>query len=296
MDAGIRVLISKGVDPIDAITMGTCNAAECYGLKDRGAIVPGRIADMVLVDDLSRFNILQVWKRGVTVAKEGECTAPLHRMTDFKSISKSMHVKDFSEEKLKMHLKSDLVRTIRIIPGGVVTDEKFAGVRRDADGDFIFDENADVARLAVVERHQSTGNVSLGLLSEYGIKRGAAAASVAHDSHNIIVAGTNTRDMAAAVEEVIRMEGGMTAVLDGKVLASLELPVGGLMSDRDENYVMQQLDRVQDAAHSVLGVRKDIEPLMTLCFMALPVIPTLRLTDMGLFDVRTMQFTDINVS
>ncbi len=295
VDAGIRVLVSMGIDPIDAVSMASHNAAVCYGLRDRGAIAPGLIADLVLVDDLSRLNILKVWKRGVLTACEGECLAPEPENTDYGPITKTMHVKDFSEKKMKMHLRHGLVRTIRIIPGGVVTGEKIVQVKTDPDGDFVFDEEQDVCRLCVVERHQSTGNVSCALLSEYGIKRGAVAASIAHDSHNIIVAGTNTADMAAAVEEVIRMEGGMTAVLDGKVLASLALPVGGLMSERDAEYVTRHLDRVQNAAHTVLGVRGDIEPVMTLCFLALPVIPVLRLTDLDLFDVRTMKFTDICV-
>ena len=294
-DAGVRYCIEKGIDPIDAISMATCNAAQCYHLTDRGAIAPGRIADLVLVNDLESFEVKKVWKRGILTAADGKCVIPDH--ADCRPVRiGNMNIGDFREEKLKLHLHSGKVRTIRVLPGGVLTEEKKELVQIDADGDFVFDSNRDVVRISVVERHHGTGNTASALLSEYGLKRGAIAVSVSHDSHNIIVAGTNTKDMYAAVTEVVRMKGGMTAVLDGRILAGLELPAGGLMSDRSADYVISHLSELQRIAHDVLGVRRDIEPLMSLCFMALPVIPDLKITDEGLFDVRTMQFTEVELT
>ncbi len=294
VDAGVRLCLSHGVDPVDAVAMATWNAAQCYSLRDRGAIAPGRIADLVLVDDLQSFTVKKVWKRGILTAEDGVCVLPERTDRGPVRIGK-MDVGDFSEEKLKLHLRSGNVRTIKILPGGVLTEEKTEKVRVDESGDFVHDSKQDVVRISVIERHHGTGNTANALLSEYGLKRGAVAVSVAHDSHNIIVAGTNTGDMAAAVRNIVRMGGGMTAVLDGRVLAELELPAGGLMSDRGPDYVIPHLQELQRIAHDVLGVRRDIEPLMVLCFMALPVIPELKITDEGLFDVRTMRFTGVEV-
>ena len=295
VDAGVRYCIGRGVDPMDAVSMATRNAAECYRLHDRGAIAPGRIADLVLVNDLQSFEIRKVWKRGILTAEDGRCVIPEQTKRRPVLIG-NMNIGDFCEEKLKLHLHSGDVRTIRVLPGGVLTEEKTQHVRIGEDGDFVYDSSRDVVRISVVERHHGTGNTASALLSDYGLKRGAVAVSVAHDSHNIIVAGTNTRDMYAAVMEVKRMRGGMTAVLDGKVLAGLELPAGGLMSDRGADYVISHLQELQRVAHDVLGVRRDIEPLMVLCFMALPVIPDLKITDKGLFDVKSSQFVDVCVN
>lgn len=294
LDAGVRYCISQGVDPMDAISMATCNAAACYGLRDRGAIAPGRIADLVLVDDLQSFTVRKVWKSGILTAENGKCVLPVPAERQPRQIG-NMNVKDFREEKLRLRLTSGTVHTIGIVPGGVLTEDRIRQVRLDETGDFIYDSSQDIVRISVIERHHGTGNTGSALLSDYGLKRGAIAVSVAHDSHNIIVAGTHTGDMYAAVQEIIRMKGGMTAVLDGTVLASLPLPVGGLMSDRDAPFVISRLQKLQQIAQDVLGVRRDIEPVMVLCFMALPVIPELKLTDKGLFDVRTMQFEDVGI-
>ena len=295
VDAGIKLCISRGIDPIDAVSMATINAAQCYGLRDRGAIAPGLIADLVLTDDLQSFKIRKVWKRGILAAEDGECVLPKEKRDASIRIG-SMNIGDFSEEKLKLHLRSDRVRTIGILPGGVLTKAKTERVRIDQNGDFIYDSSRDVVRISVIERHHGTGNTASALLSGYGMKRGAIAVSVAHDSHNIITAGTNTKDMYTAVSEVARMGGGMAAVLDQKVLAEIELPVGGLMTSRNADYVISSLYELERTAQDVLGVRRDIEPVMVLCFMALPVIPELKITDKGLFDVRAMQFTDVSIS
>jgi adenine deaminase len=168
-------------------------------------------------------------------------------------------------------------------------------VKRDARGCFVYDPAADIAKIAVVERHQNTGNVGLGLIRGYGIRRGAVALSVAHDSHNIIVVGVNDADMAAAAERLIAMGGGAVLVRDGTVLEDMPLPLGGLMSDRDGEWVDKKLISLHEKAVTGLGVSKDVEPLMTLCFMSLAVIPELKITDMGLFDVGKFAFIPIEV-
>jgi adenine deaminase len=185
------------------------------------------------------------------------------------------------------------VNTIGIIPGGVVTAKKVMDARLSEDGDFAFDPDIDVVKAAVIERHHKTGNVGVGLLSGYGMKRGAIAVSIAHDSHNIIVAGVSNDEMAAAAEAIIRQGGGMVLVEDGKVLDSIPMPVGGIMCDQSGEWVAERLRAFHETAWEKLGISRDVEPVMTLTFMALPVIPELKLTDMGLFDVMAFKFIGV---
>ena len=294
IDDCLRVCVRHGVDPIVAIKMATINATSCFGLPDRGAIAPGRKADIVLLDDLTDFRVRQVFIEGVLVADDGEYLPKVTRC-DSSAMEGSFYVKDFSAKKLKLQLKSNLVHVIDILPGGVVTGKGTARVDLDASGDFVHDERVDIVKIAVVERHQNTGNVAVALLRGYGIKAGAVALSVAHDSHNIITTGTNDNDIAVAVESLIAQNGGIVLVKDGIVLEAMPLPIGGIMSDQSGEWVEQRLREIHEVAHKKLGVSGDVEPLMTLCFMALPVIPELKLTDMGLFDVKKFDFIDVEV-
>lgn len=292
LDDHLRRCVRFGLDPITAVQMATLNAAEAFGLHDRGAIFPGRRADINLVNNLEDFRAKRVFIDGVEVARDGEYLLEVKR-ADYSAVKSSMHVKDFSIDKLKLNLKSDRVNVIDILPGGVVTGKGVATVTLDEGGDFVYDPEQDIVKIAVVERHQETGNVAVALLRGYGIKQGAVALSIAHDSHNIIVAGTNDADMAFAVEELIALGGGVVLVKDAKVLTSLPLPVGGIMSDQSGEWVMQKLIDIHDIAWKELGVEGDVEPVMTLCFMSLPVIPELKLTDMGLFDVTVFDFISV---
>jgi len=174
-----------------------------------------------------------------------------------------------------------------------VTGKGVARVETDASGDFIYNPDQDIVKIAVIERHKNTGNVAVGLLRGYGIKHGAAALTIAHDSHNIITAGTKDEDMAFAVEELIKQEGGVILVKDKKVLSRLPLPVGGIMSDQSGEWVNDKLSELHETAIRELQVSEEVEPIMTLCFMALPVIPELKLTDMGLFDVTKFDFISL---
>lgn len=294
IDAHLRICIEEGLNPVTAIQMASLNAAECFGLDDRGAIAPGLRADIVLLDDLEDFKVEKVWIAGKLSADEGKYQFPVKRR-DIAPVMGSFHVKDFSEEKLKLKLKSGHVHVIDILPGGVVTGKGTADVALDENGDFCYDPSADIVKTAVVERHKDTGNVAVGLLRGYGIKAGAVAISIAHDSHNIITAGVSDSEIAFAVEQLIAQNGGVVLVKDGTVVESMPLPVGGIMSDQTGEWVDEKLTRIHKAAYEQLGISNDVEPVMTLCFMSLPVIPEVKLTDMGLFDVTQFKFIPVEV-
>ena len=292
IDNDLRILVQNGISPFAAIQMASLNAAECFRLYDRGAIAPGLRADIVLLKDLETFEVTDVYAAGRKVAESGEYLLQVHPY-QCASVKGSMNVKNFSKERLKLHLNSDKVYTIDILPGGVVTGKGTAIVCRDGDGNFVFDPKEDVVKIAVVERHHGTGNVAVALLHGYGIKEGAAAVSVAHDSHNIIVVGVNDEDMELAVNTLAKQGGGMVLVKDGNVIGNMPLPIAGLMSDQSMEQVSRNIEVIHRTAYEQLQINADVEPIMTLCFMSLPVIPELKLTDEGLFDVTKFSFTDI---
>ena len=289
----VRLSVKAGLDPIEAICMATINCSDCYHLSDRGAIAPGLRADFLLCDNLSDFTMHQVYVGGDLVAVDGKILDPLRASYDERVVGK-MNVKGFSLQSLRLPLKSSRVRVIDIIPGGVVTHAGEARVSVE-NGVWKYDPSQDIIKLAVVERHTGTGNVSVALLGGYGLKGGAVATSVAHDSHNIIVAGDNDEDMQKAVEYLMELGGGMVLVKKGKILSDLPLPIAGLMSDQIGETIAQALDTLHELAQKELHVSKAVDPFMTLCFMALPVIPSYKLTDMGLFDVRTFSFVPLEL-
>lgn len=292
IDNHLRICRGAGIDPFTAIQMATINAAECFGLKDRGAIAPGLRADIVLLDDLNDFNARRVFIAGEEAAADGSYLPRVFKH-DISATKGRFHIKDFSKDKLKLKIDSDKAHVITMIPGGVVTRNETAPITKDANGHFVYDPSADIVKIAVVERHQYTGNVAVALLKGYGMKKGAIALSIAHDSHNIIVAGVSDDDMAFAVEKLIEQDGGIVIADNQRVLESLPMPIAGLMSDQSGEWVDEKLTRLHQTAVDSLGVSNSLEPVMTLCFMALPVIPELKLTDMGLFDVNQFNFIDI---
>lgn len=292
LDHHLRICVEEGLDPIIAIQMASLNAAECFGLEDRGAIAPGLRGDIVLFDSLEEFNIQKVWIAGEEVASEGRYMLPINRY-DILNTKGSFHVKDFSKEKLKLKIKSDKAHVIGILPGGVVTRKEIVEVKKDENDEFLYVSSIDIVKVAVVERHQNTGNVAVALLKGYGIKEGAVALSVAHDSHNIIVVGVNDDDMTFAVEQLIQQGGGIVLAKDGMVLESMPMPIAGLMSDQSGEWVDEKLTHIHRIAHEVLKINLDVEPVMTLCFMSLAVIPEIKLTDMGLFDVTKFDFITV---
>lgn len=292
LDDHMRICREEGIDAITAIQMASLNGAECYHLYDRGAIAPGLRADIILLDSLDTFGVQKVWIAGKLVAEDGSYLLPVEKQ-DITPVKGCFHVKDFSAKKLRMHLKSNRVHVIDILPGGVVTGKGITDVELDADGDFVYNPAADIVKIAVVERHQNTGNVAVALLRGYGIRQGAVALSVAHDSHNIIVVGVTDEDMEYAVQQLITQNGGIVLVKDGQVLSHMPMPIGGLMSDQSGQWVEQRLTEIHHTAYRELGISGEVEPVMTLCFMSLAVIPELKLTDMGLFDVTTFDFISI---
>ncbi|MDD3220003.1 MAG: adenine deaminase [Lachnospiraceae bacterium] len=292
LESHLRMLVKHGIDAVTAVSMATINAARCYGLDNRGAIAPGYKADIVVLDDLESFHVDAVYIDGEKTAEQGRYLPEIYH-TKGEKVKGRMNVKDFSIDKLRLPLKSDKVKVIDILPGGVVTGCGTAVVNLDDKGCFQYTANQDIVKVAVVERHNGTGNMAVGLIRGYGIKAGAVAVSVAHDSHNIIVVGVNDEDMATAVQELIKCGGGVILVKDGEVLENMPLPIAGLMSDKSGEWVSEQLDKIHHVAYESLGIKGDVEPVMTLCFMALPVIPELKITDMGLFDVTRFEFVPV---
>lgn len=287
----IKALVEEGIDPILAVRMATKNPAECYNLRGEGAICPGYFANIVLFDNLKDFNVKKTFINGKLVSSNGEYLPKIEK-ADISNVVNKMNVKDFSKEKLALKIKGDKALAIGILEGGVTTKKEVVSVKTQ-NGYFIYDENIDAVKVAVVERHKGTGTVAVGLLSHYGIKQGAIALSIAHDSHNIIVVGTNDDDMETAVNALISQGGGIVLVLGGKILETMPMPIAGLMSDKDGKYVDEKLTKLHDTAINTLGVNNTVEPVMTLCFMSLAVIPEIKITDKGLFDVDAFEFTSV---
>lgn len=294
IDNHLRMSVTRGVDPITAIQMATINTAEAYHLEGTGALAPGYRADIVIMDNLTDFNVKEVYVDGRRVALKGQAEFSVPDL-DISGVSDTVHVKDFGVERFQLHLGTDLARVMRLQPESLITEEVTRKVNIDGEGNFTYHPRLDVLKMAVIERHHATGNIGLALVENYRLKKGAVALTIAHDSHNIIVIGTNDTDMYTAVKELIRVGGGVTLALDGRILETLELPIAGIMSDRSADFVSEKLEGMYALAIDSLGVNRDLDPFMTLSFMALPVIPELKLTDMGLFDARNFEFIDVAV-
>ena len=289
LDNSIRICIDEGLNPITAIQMATLNPAEYCGLNDRGAIAPGRRADMVVFESLEDFAVEETYILGEKLSQGNKYLGEVNYYP-IDSVESSMHVKDFTREKLQLHLNSDKVRAIGVVPGEVLTTEEHVTVKRDGDGNFVYNDQEDVTKIVVVERHHNTGNVNVNLLSGYGIKAGAIAISIGHDSHNIIATGTNDDDIFMAVNELIKQEGGAVVVKDEKVISRMELKIAGLMCNLPAKKMIAQQDALDEAVHEELGVPDNVNPVMTLSFMPLAVIPKLKITDKGLVDVEKNAF------
>ena len=289
LDNSIRICIDEGLNPITAIQMATLNPAEYCGLNDRGAIAPGRRADMVVFESLGDFAVEETYILGEKLSQGNKYLGEVNYYP-IDSVESSMHVKDFTREKLQLHLNSDKVRAIGVVPGEVLTTEEHVTVKRDGDGNFVYNDQEDVTKIVVVERHHNTGNVNVNLLSGYGIKAGAIAISIGHDSHNIIATGTNDDDIFMAVNELIKQEGGAVVVKDEKVISRMELKIAGLMCNLPAEKMIAQQDALDEAVHEELGVPDNVNPVMTLSFMPLAVIPKLKITDKGLVNVEKNAF------
>jgi adenine deaminase len=284
----VRRAISKGLDPIIAIQMATLNPAEYFGLKDTGAIAPGRKADFLVVSDLAKLHIDQVYYHGRLVAENGKIATDVKRPVTVQ-LPPSMNVR-LGEIDFSIKAKGKRLRVIDIIPDQLITRERIMAVSA-SDTLAVTNVARDLLKIAVVERHTGSGNVTTGFVRGFGLKRGALASSVAHDSHNIVVVGENDADMNAALTAVVEMQGGLAAACDGEIRATLPLPVAGLMSLEPIFEVRKKLDNLIRVAWEFGSKLKD--PYMTLSFLALPVIPELKITDRGLVNVDQFSFVPL---
>lgn len=292
IDHNVRRAIELGLSPITAIQMASLNTAECYGLRKKGAIAPGYEADLLVLSDLDQVTIEQVYKNGVLVADDKEALFEVEPLKDSRVLD-TVHIDQVDQINLDVVIESGIAKVIGLIDHEIITTSVVRKVDV-ADNKFVHNDKLDVLKLAVIERHKGTGNVGLGLVEGYGLRHGAVGLTIAHDSHNIIVIGDNDDDIRLAAQTLKNLTGGMCICMDGQVLDSLQLEVGGLMTDAPMMEVVKKIEDMNKLALD-MGVNKHIEPFMTLAFLALPVIPELKLTDKGLFDVTKFSFVDINV-
>lgn len=293
MDDILRRAVSMGADPCIAIKMASYNTAVYFGLKDLGAIAPGYQADIVILSDLKEMRVEKVIKAGKLIVDGGlklSITEPPVREELLRKIRYSFHMKqvtaeDFSIRTDQRSVKKEYIRVIYLVPGEIRTEELILPLT-DGNPRVLIDQ--DILKLAVVERHHATGHIGLGFLHGYGLKRGAIASSVSHDSHNIVVIGTNEADMAAAVNRIRDMQGGWAIALESEIVDSLPLPIGGLISDLDAVTLSDRIAEMKSIARK-LGIKEGVDPFMTPAFVSLPVIPELRLITTGLFDVETQK-------
>jgi len=280
IDAVVRKAIDRGLEPVRAIQMATINAAEYFRLYDRGGIGPGYIANLITIPDLAKLEIDMVFYQGKLVAREGKPLFPLPPIT--LELRDTVRIKPIMGKLLRIAAVDKTYPVIEIIPGQIVT-RKAMEKMKVVDGTVMPDLERDILKLVVVERHKASGNIGVGLVKGFGLKKGALASSVAHDSHNIIAVGTNDLDILKAIEEINRLQGGLVVYADLENLASLPLPIAGLLSPEPLEVVVSQHEKVERAAASLGNLPP--APFALLSFLALPVIPELRLTDLGLVDV-----------
>jgi adenine deaminase len=283
VDAVLRKAMKRGLDPIRAIQLATINTAEYFRLSGLGAIAPGYSANLLVLDDLVNFNINMVFYHGNLVAEAGK---PLFPATKSKAgqISNTVKMKLIKKEDLVlMKSLSSIEHVIEIVPGQIITKERLEKME-PVNGVIVPDLNRDILKLVVVERHKRTGNIGLGLVKGFGLIKGALASSIAHDSHNIVSVGTNDEDILVGIKEIERMQGGLVVSAGGKVISSLALPIAGLLSDQPLESVVSIFEKLEGLAKN-LGCKLS-SPFATLSFLPLPVIPELRLTDLGMVDVK----------
>lgn len=288
----VKTAIEEGVSVANALQIATINAARHYGIKDAGGILPGRRADLLVFDKLDEWKPLQVYKDGRLAVDNGQLLQE-GRNCDSSSLEHTVNLATVTVESFRLPLKTEMANVIGLVPYQIVTNKAALAVKR-VDGCAVSDVENDILKLAVLERHHATGNIGLGLVKGFGLKRGALASTVGHDSHNLIVIGTNDEDMLAAVEELQRIGGGICIAEDGQIRGALPLPVGGLMTNEPALMVAKQQAEMIALARE-MGVPEFYSPFLTLAFLSLPVIPSLKLTDRGLVDVDSFKFIPLEV-
>jgi len=285
----VRRSVEAGVDVIKAIQCASLNTAEYFGLKNLGAVAPGYTADLLIFPDLKTFKPDYVLKNGKVIVENHRLLQTLED-TEIPSMRGSVNVKWIEESDFRIDTKTEEVKTIEIIPHQLVTKSVWSNIKIE-NGNAVSNTENDTLKICVIERHRATGNIGKGFVKGFSLKSGAIASTVAHDSHNMVVIGTNDYDMYVAAVEIVKMQGGKVVVNNGEVIEKLPLPIAGLMSDKDFNYVLDKCKKLNEASHN-LGCALD-DPFMTMGFLSLPVIPELKVTDKGVFDTTKCDFIDI---
>jgi adenine deaminase len=285
----LKLAVESGVDPALAVKMAASNAAKYYGLDKLGALAPGYFADIAVFDDFETCRASLVMKNGEVVARDGkaERTFPAKYKLPMRS---SVNVKALGVEDFAIKAGEGQANVIGLVPGQIITEWQRVKPK-SRDGRVVSDPSADVVKIAVVERHHASGNIGLGLVKGFGLKRGAFASSIAHDSHNIIVVGVDDADMLRCVSYIVEMQGGLCVVSGGEIVDSLPLPIAGLMSDEPMEFVRDKLEKLHDTLKQLGVVVND--PFMALSFLALPVIPSLKLSDRGLVDAEKLKLVGL---
>ncbi len=290
IDHSVRKAIKGGITPIAALQIATINTARFYRLQNLGAIAPRYWADFVVFDNLKNFRVRQVYKKGSLVAENGKYLAKNPARVGLPRSTMNLR---YQSRDLEVKAARGKIRVIEIVPNQIVTKEIIATPKIEG-GKVVADTKRDILKLVVVERHRATGNVGVGFVHGFKLKTGAIGSTVAHDAHNVVVAGTNDADILRAIEELERLQGGLVAVVNGKVTAELGLPIAGLVSDKPLGEVIRLMDDLNAAAHA-MGCDLDA-PFMTLSFLSLSPIPELKLTDQGLIDAVNLRPTSLFVS
>ena len=287
----VKKAVKNGVEPVKAIQMASINTAEYFKLTNLGAIAPGYKADIAVFDDLEKFEPKMVFKNGQMIAKDGKMVIDT---TDFKlpALRGSVNIKYLNIEDLQIKVPQgkDKIKVINVIPKQLITKLSVENAKI-VDGLAVSDNENDILKIAVIERHKATGNIGLGFVKGFKLKSGAIASTVAHDSHNMIVIGTNDEDMYYAAVELVKSQGGKIIVENGKTLAHLPLPIAGLMSDKPVDDVRQKISELESASQKIGCEIAD--PFMSMAFLSLSVIPELKITDKGLIDVKKFAVTDL---
>ena len=289
IDSMVRRAIELGLDPIEAIRLASYNTAQYFRLYDHGAVAPNFVADLVVLDDLHTFKVESVYKEGKLVAQGGRLLVDVPTVT-FTGVTDTVHIGNIDESDLRIPGKSGLIEVIGIEPGQITTKhlQEEASIR---DGEIVADPERDLLKLVVIERHHASGKVGLGIVKGFGLRKGALASSVAHDAHNLVIVGVSSSDILLAARVLEEMGGGFACVVDGEVRAKVPLPYGGLVSPLPANELVQQLHAL-DKASAELGCKLE-HPCMTLSFLSLSVIPSLKLTDQGLIDVEAFKLVPL---
>ena len=288
----VKLAIQAGCDMAWVLQMATINAANYFRIGDLGAVAPGYRADLLVFDNLEDWRPIMVFKDGQLAAENGKSLF-MNFFVDDKAVRNTLFLGEIQAEKLALPACSSTARVIGLVPRQLVTKalERSVPVVKE---EFVPDPGQDIVKLVVWERHQGSGKVGVGLLEGLGLKKGAIASTVAHDSHNLVVAGTDDASIMLAIKEIERIQGGLVVIGEKEVLGSLALPLAGLMTDWDIGEVREQLANLHKMARS-LGVREEYDPFMTLAFLSLPVIPDLKLTDEGLVDVAAFRLVPVSV-